>query len=181
MAYLYTTHIRAPCFRIIRAGAISPTLNPEAGRPPLVTCPWLLIQYVRSWPVHLEAVSSIRSQRTRYPVVTKDPPNVEFQFVSVQRFGSVINCIFISQPEQNNRNTENTRSYTHSSSGIRTHKRSVRGSEAVSCLRLRDHRDCPRVLSAYTIFSDYWSSFCGKISRVTWSTWSTYLLYSSYC
>jgi hypothetical protein len=29
-------------------GVVSPSLNPEAGGPPLFSCPWLLIQYIRS-------------------------------------------------------------------------------------------------------------------------------------
>jgi hypothetical protein len=33
--------------------------NPQAGGPPHVGCPRLLIQYIRSYPPHLEAVSSI--------------------------------------------------------------------------------------------------------------------------
>jgi hypothetical protein len=57
---------------------ISPTPNPQAGRPPLVRCPRLLIQYIRTYPLYLEAVSSIRNLRTRYIVVTRDPPNMDF-------------------------------------------------------------------------------------------------------
>jgi hypothetical protein len=34
----------------LRWGAVSPTLNPQAGGPPLIGCPRLLIQYIRSFP-----------------------------------------------------------------------------------------------------------------------------------
>jgi hypothetical protein len=50
--------------------------NPQAGEPPLVGCTRLLIQYIRNHPPYLEAVSSIRSLRTRHAVVTRDPPNM---------------------------------------------------------------------------------------------------------
>jgi hypothetical protein len=33
--------------------------NPQAGGPPFVSCPQLLIQYIRSYPPNLEAISSI--------------------------------------------------------------------------------------------------------------------------
>jgi hypothetical protein len=33
--------------------------NPQAGAPPLVGCPRLLIQYIRRYPPYLEAASSI--------------------------------------------------------------------------------------------------------------------------
>jgi hypothetical protein len=51
--------------------------NPQVGGTPLVGCPRLLIQYIRSYPKYLEAVSSIRNRRTRHAVVTRDPPNTE--------------------------------------------------------------------------------------------------------
>jgi hypothetical protein len=50
--------------------------NPQAGRPPIVGCPQLLIQYIRSYPPYLEGVSSIHNLRTRHAVVTRDPPNM---------------------------------------------------------------------------------------------------------
>jgi hypothetical protein len=37
----------------------------------------LLIQYIRSYPPYLEAVSSIRNLRTRHALVTRDPPPLE--------------------------------------------------------------------------------------------------------
>ncbi|KAJ4427260.1 hypothetical protein ANN_24878 [Periplaneta americana] len=46
-----------------------PSPNPQAGGPPLIGCPRLLIQYIRSYPPYLEAVSSIRNLRTRHAVV----------------------------------------------------------------------------------------------------------------
>jgi hypothetical protein len=47
-----------------------PSPNPEAGGLPNVGCPRQLIQYIRSYPSCLEAVSSIRNPRTRHTVVT---------------------------------------------------------------------------------------------------------------
>jgi hypothetical protein len=60
----------------LRWGVVSPPHNPQAGGPPLVGCPWLLIQYIRSCPPCLEAFSSIRNLRTRHAVVTRDPLNM---------------------------------------------------------------------------------------------------------
>jgi hypothetical protein len=59
--------------------------NPQAGGPPLVGCPRLLIQYIRSYSPYLEAVPSICNLRMRHALVTRDPPNTEtkesvFQF-----------------------------------------------------------------------------------------------------
>jgi hypothetical protein len=36
----------------------------------------LLIQYIRSYPPYIEAVSSIRNPRTRHAVVTRNPVNM---------------------------------------------------------------------------------------------------------
>jgi hypothetical protein len=52
-----------------------PPANPQAGGPPTVGCPRLLIQYIRSYPPYLEAVSSVRNPRTRHAVVTVDSLN----------------------------------------------------------------------------------------------------------
>jgi hypothetical protein len=60
----------------LRWGVVSPMLNPQAGGPPIVGCPWLLMQYIRSYPPYLEAVSSICNLRTRHSVVSRDPPNM---------------------------------------------------------------------------------------------------------
>jgi hypothetical protein len=62
---------------ILRWGVVSPTPNLQAGGPPFVGCPRLLIQYIRSYRPYLEAISFIRSLRTRHPVVTRDPLNME--------------------------------------------------------------------------------------------------------
>jgi hypothetical protein len=61
----------------LRRGVVNLTPNPQAGGPPLVGCPRLLNQYIRSYPPYLEAVSSIRNLRTRHAMVTRDPPNME--------------------------------------------------------------------------------------------------------
>jgi hypothetical protein len=50
--------------------------NPQAGGPPLIAYPRLIIQYIRSYPPYLEAVSSIRKLRTRHAVPTWGPPNM---------------------------------------------------------------------------------------------------------
>jgi hypothetical protein len=57
-------------------GLLAPPPNPQAGGPPPVGCPRLLLQYIRSYPPHLQAVSSIRKLRTRRAVVTRDPLNL---------------------------------------------------------------------------------------------------------
>ncbi|KAJ4443747.1 hypothetical protein ANN_05525 [Periplaneta americana] len=48
---------------------LDPSPNPQAGEPLLIGCPRLLIQYIRSYPPYLEAVSSIRNLKTRHAVV----------------------------------------------------------------------------------------------------------------
>jgi hypothetical protein len=60
-------------FLFLRWGVVSPSPNPQAGGPPLVGCPRLLIQYICSFPPYLEAFSSICNLRTRHAVVTRDP------------------------------------------------------------------------------------------------------------
>jgi hypothetical protein len=57
-------------------GVVSPTLNPHAGGPPLVSCPRLLIPYICNYLPKLEDVSSILKLRTRHALVTRDPPNM---------------------------------------------------------------------------------------------------------
>jgi hypothetical protein len=54
--------------------------NPQAGGPLLVSSPRLVlvILYIHSYPGHLEAVSSIRNLRKRHAVVTRDPPNMDY-------------------------------------------------------------------------------------------------------
>jgi hypothetical protein len=59
------------CNNFLRWRVVSSTPNPQAGWSPLVGCPELLIQYIRSYPPYLEAVSSIRNLRTRHAVVTR--------------------------------------------------------------------------------------------------------------
>jgi len=48
----------------------APPPNLQAGGPPLVHCSRLFIQHIQSCPTYLEAVSSIRSLRTRHAVLT---------------------------------------------------------------------------------------------------------------
>jgi hypothetical protein len=60
---------------LLRWGVVSRTPNPQAGAPPLVGCPRLLIQYIRNYPPYLEAISSICKVKTLHTVVTRDPTN----------------------------------------------------------------------------------------------------------
>jgi hypothetical protein len=53
-------------YSVLRGRDVSLPTNPQAGGPPTVGCPRLLIQYIRSYPPYLEAVSSIRNPRTRH-------------------------------------------------------------------------------------------------------------------
>jgi hypothetical protein len=55
--------------------------NPQARGPPLVGFPRLLIQYIRSYPPYLEAVSFICNLKTRYAMVTRDPPNMGYRIL----------------------------------------------------------------------------------------------------
>jgi hypothetical protein len=63
----------------LQFGVVNLPPNPQAGGPLPVCCPRLLIQYIRSYPPYLEAVSSIRNLRTRHAVVTEDTLNVEWR------------------------------------------------------------------------------------------------------
>jgi hypothetical protein len=55
---------------------VSPPHNPQAGGPFTVGCSRLPIQYIRSYPPYLEAISSIRNPRTHHAMVTVDPLNM---------------------------------------------------------------------------------------------------------
>jgi hypothetical protein len=55
----------------LRREVVSLIPNSQAGGLPLMGCPRLLSQYIRSYPPYLEAVSSIRNLRTRHAVVTR--------------------------------------------------------------------------------------------------------------
>jgi hypothetical protein len=63
-------------YLVLWGRVVSPPPNPQAGGPPIVGCPRLLIQYIRSYPPYVEAVSSIRNPRIRHAVVTVDPLNM---------------------------------------------------------------------------------------------------------
>jgi hypothetical protein len=60
----------------LRWWVVSPPPNPQAGGPAPVGCPRLLIQYIRSYPPYLEAVSSIHNLKMCHAVVTGDPLNM---------------------------------------------------------------------------------------------------------
>jgi hypothetical protein len=51
-------------------GVVSLSSNPQAGVPPPVIRPQLLIKFVRSYSSYMEVVSSIRNPGTRHAVVT---------------------------------------------------------------------------------------------------------------
>jgi hypothetical protein len=76
-----------------------PHAQPSAGRPPLVGCPRLTIQYIRGYPPYLLAVSSIRNLGTLHAVVIRDPLIIIIQFNSYLfscRLNSLTaNCIII--------------------------------------------------------------------------------------
>jgi hypothetical protein len=80
---------------------ISPTPNPKAGGPPLVGCPRLLIQYIRSYLSYLEAFSSILTLGTRHAVVTKDAPRRGWEYsmkMDLREIGIYgVNCIRLAQ------------------------------------------------------------------------------------
>jgi hypothetical protein len=53
------------------ASFVIPMPKPKAGVSPLISCLWLLIQYIRSHPPYLEASSTICNIRTHHVVVTR--------------------------------------------------------------------------------------------------------------
>jgi hypothetical protein len=57
-------------------GEVTLLPNTQTGGPPLVSCPRLRIQHIRSYSPYLEAVSSIRYLRSPHAVVTRDPLNM---------------------------------------------------------------------------------------------------------
>jgi hypothetical protein len=79
---------------VLRGRVVSPLPNPQAGGPPIVDCPRLLIQYICSYPPYLEAFSSICKTRTRHAVLTVDPlimviiTTLSFITLFVNRYGN---------------------------------------------------------------------------------------------
>jgi hypothetical protein len=51
----------------LRRGVVSTSPNPQAGGPPFVGCPRLLIQYIRNYPPYVEAVPSSATCRSAMP------------------------------------------------------------------------------------------------------------------
>jgi hypothetical protein len=47
--------------------------NTQAGGPPLVSCQWLLVQYIHSFVQYLKVVSFIRNLRMCHATVTREP------------------------------------------------------------------------------------------------------------
>jgi hypothetical protein len=60
----------ARCCQSLTKPVVNPSPNHLAGEPTLVSCPRLLIEYIRSDIPRLQAVSSIRNLRTGHAVVT---------------------------------------------------------------------------------------------------------------
>jgi hypothetical protein len=71
---------------------LAPRPTPQAGGPPHVGCPRLLIQYIRSYPPKLEGVSSLRNLRTRHAVVTRDPPDIVPSIIHFGKFHRQHQC-----------------------------------------------------------------------------------------
>jgi hypothetical protein len=67
----------------LRWGVVKPTPNPQSGGQPIVGCLRLFIPYIRSFPPHLEGVSSIRNLRTFHAVATREALNMDtFRLIS---------------------------------------------------------------------------------------------------
>jgi hypothetical protein len=82
----------------LRWGFVSPTPKPQTGGPPLVFCPRLLIQYIRSYPSYLEAVFSIRNLRTRHAMLTNVPSNMVFIHLQIYRSGGdYLKLVYLSR------------------------------------------------------------------------------------
>jgi len=64
---------------VLQGRVVRSSPKPNAGVSPLVGCLRLLIQYIRSYPPHLEAVSSIRMPSTLHAAVTR--PHVSYPFL----------------------------------------------------------------------------------------------------
>jgi hypothetical protein len=84
----------------LRRGVVRPTPNPQAGGPPLVRCPRLLVQYIRSYLPYLEVVSSIRNLSTSHTIVTRDTCNMGSHFVFL--LTCVLVCLCLSFREHYN-------------------------------------------------------------------------------
>jgi hypothetical protein len=52
---------------LLQWGIVSLSPNPEARGPPPFGCPRLIMKYIRSYPPHVKAVSSIRNLWWRGP------------------------------------------------------------------------------------------------------------------
>jgi hypothetical protein len=77
-----SVQVRGPMWQFVtilflRLEAVSRTPNPQAGGPPVVGCPRLFIQYIRTYSPDLGDVTLIRNLRTRHAIVTRDPLKME--------------------------------------------------------------------------------------------------------
>jgi hypothetical protein len=138
-------------------GVVSPPSNPQAGGPPAVGCLRLLIQYVRSYPLHLEAVSSIRDQRTRHAVVTADPPNMlrshnSYSFLTTALYGGewLASRPGCALPAGRNHGTYCTGGWMSPRAGL---DRGTSGK--ISCLCRGSNLDCPVLPSAARHYTDW--------------------------
>jgi hypothetical protein len=65
----------------LRLRVLIPTYNPQTGGPPLAVCPLLLIQYIRSYPLHSWR-QFLHPQPEDAPCCgDRDPPNMGYQDV----------------------------------------------------------------------------------------------------
>jgi hypothetical protein len=62
--YMLQTPRRTSLDLVTCWGAVSSSANCQAGRPPLVGCPWLIIQYIFSYPPYLQSVSPLYNLMT---------------------------------------------------------------------------------------------------------------------
>jgi hypothetical protein len=60
------------------------TPNPQAGGPPPVGCSRLLIQYIRCYPLYVEAVSSIPNLKTHHAMVIRGTLNIVHRYTPSQ-------------------------------------------------------------------------------------------------
>jgi hypothetical protein len=66
-------HVWGSYASFLQGGIVSTTPNSQAGGSPFVSCLWLLIQCIHSYPPSLEAISTICNLRTCHAVLARDP------------------------------------------------------------------------------------------------------------
>jgi len=56
---------------VLQGGVVSPSPNPQAGGPPLIGCPRLLVQFIRSYPPYLRPFLSAQPEDARQGPTTR--------------------------------------------------------------------------------------------------------------